>query len=272
MAYFTFEGKEIYYEVHGQGKPFIVLNGIMMSTGSWGVFVPAFSAHNQLILVDFLDQGRSAKMGDIPYTQETQVEVVRALQDHLSVDCCTILGISYGSEVALQFALKYPQRVERLELFNATARTGAWLGDIGDGWNLAAGNGEAYYLTTIPIIYSPGFYKKNRDWMDNRRKTLVPIFSNPDFCEAMVRLTNSASAYDVSDRIGEIGVPTLVVSCQQDYLVPLEEQEFLVSQIPNAHHVIFPNCGHASMYEQPMLFASIALGFLNNITTKYPIS
>ena len=54
-------------------------------------------------------------------------------------------------------ALKFKiwERVERLLLFNTTARTGPWLGDIGDAWNLASGDPDAYYLTTIPVIYSP---------------------------------------------------------------------------------------------------------------------
>ena len=271
MSYFTFEGKDIYYEVHGEGKPFLVLNGIMMSTASWQAFIPSFSAHNKLILVDFLGQGKSSKM-DGPFDQEIQVEVVRALLDHLNLSKVTIMGISYGSEVALRFAVKYNDRLDRLELFNATACTGPWLGDIGDGWNFAANNcGEAYYLTTIPVIYSPEFYKKRNDWMQHRREVLTPVFGNPAFYQSMIRLTNSSRNYDVSDKLDRITVPTLVVSCEQDYLTPMPEQRFLADHIPNCEYVIIPNCGHASMYEKPMMFASLALGFLNNETTEYNI-
>lgn len=271
MANFVFEGKDIYYETYGEGKPFLVLNGIMMSTGSWAAFIPSFSAHNQLILMDFLDQGRSARMDGLAYTQEIQVEVVRALLDHLGLEKCSILGVSYGSEVALQFALKYPRRLDRLELFNATARTGDWLGDIGDGWNLAAGNAEAYYLATIPVIYSPEFYRSNKAWMARRKEFLTPVFGNPAFYEPMVRLTNSSRQYDVTARLGEVTAPTLVVSSQQDHLVPLEEQELLAAHIPHCDHVVIPHCGHASMYEKPLLFASLALGFLNNEVLDYNI-
>ena len=55
MAYFEYQGKNVYYETHGEGKPLILLNGIMMSTKSWGIFKEAFSANNRLILLDFLD-------------------------------------------------------------------------------------------------------------------------------------------------------------------------------------------------------------------------
>ena len=50
MAYFDFEGKSIYYELHGEGRPLLLLNGIMMSCGSWAEFVEPLSAQNQLIL------------------------------------------------------------------------------------------------------------------------------------------------------------------------------------------------------------------------------
>ena len=142
MAYFDFQGKQIYYEEHGQGRPLLVLNGIMMSCKSWAEFVEPFSEHNRLLLLDFLDQGRSARM-DGPFDQALQAQVALALLDHLGIERACVLGISYGGEVALRFAIEHPGRVERLLLFNTTARTGPWLGDIGDAWNLAAGDADA---------------------------------------------------------------------------------------------------------------------------------
>ena len=60
MAEFFYEGKRVYYEVHGdEGQPLVILNGIMMSTASWKSFIPNFSRNNVAILVDFLDQGQS---------------------------------------------------------------------------------------------------------------------------------------------------------------------------------------------------------------------
>ncbi len=272
MAYFPYGDHRVYYEEHGTGKPLVVLNGIMMSTASWAEFVAPFSADNRLILVDFLDQGRSDKLEGQEYDHAIQVELVKALLDFLELDRVCLMGISYGSEVALEFTLKYQLRVERLLLFNATARTGPWLGDIGDAWNCATHDADAYYLTTIPVIYSPGFYVRKNDWMNRRRETLRPVFGNPKFVEAMVRLTNSSRTYDVADRLGEIAVPTLVVSCQQDYLTPLEEQQYLAAHLPNAHHVVLPNCGHASMYEQPLMYAALVVGFCNVSKTAYAIT
>ena len=270
MANFVFEGKSVYYEEYGQGSPILMLNGIMMSCASWKEFVDPFKADNRLILVDFLDQGKSEHMTE-PFSQSLQVELVKALLEHLNIEKVNLAGISYGGEIALQFAVKYPQFLARLALFNTTARTGPWLRDIGDAWNLATASADAYYLTTIPVIYSPGFYLKNNEWLNRRRELLRPVFSNPDFTSAMRRLTDSAADYDVSAEIHKISVPTLIASCEEDYLTPMVEQKLIASLIPNCQRVIIPNCGHASMYEQPMLFTSLVLGFFNNTKTRFEI-
>ena len=270
MAYFTYDDKNIYYEEHGEGTPLVVLNGIMMSCGSWAQFISPLSASNRLILVDFLDQGRSSRM-DCEYTQDIQVEVVNQLLKHLSLDCVNIMGISYGGEVAQLFSATYPEKVSRLMLFNTTARTGPWLGAIGDGWNLSASDPDAYYLTTIPIIYSPSFYTKQHKWMEERRELLRPVFANPLFIDAMKRLTNSAVTYDVISRLPLITAETLVVSAELDFLTPMAEQRLIADGIKNSHYVIMPNCGHASMYEVPMLFTSLVLGFTNVNTIDFHI-
>ena len=182
-----------------------------------------------------------------------------------------IAGISYGSEVALEFAIMHPEMVESLMLFNATAATGPWLNDIGTAWNLAINNPEAYYHTAIPVIYSPAFYKKHNEWMQKRKIALLEVFSNKAFTEAMIRLTNSSANYDVRNRLAEVSCPTLIVSGRQDYLTPIEQQRYLAYNIPNSHYVVLEDCGHASMYEQPLLFTSLIAGFCSTADSSFKI-
>lgn len=267
---FSFEGKTVYYETYGEGAPLLLLNGIMMSCGSWKEFIEPLSANNTLILLDMLDQGKSDKMTG-PYDHAVQVRLVNALLDHLAVEKVGIAGISYGSEIGLEYAIAHPDRVERLMLFNATAATGPWLGDIGTAWNMAAGNGEAYYYTAIPVIYSPKFYKEHNDWMEHRKSVLFPVFSDANFIGSMIRLTDSSANYDVRDSLKDVSCPTLIVSCQQDYLTPMDEQKYLAEHIRDSHYVIIPDSGHASMYERPMLFTSLIIGFANITKSKFSI-
>lgn len=272
MPFIDFMAKKVYYEIYGEGKPLVLLNGIMMSTVSWQPFKETFSTHNQLILVDFLDQGRSDKMEGKNYTQEIQVEVLKALLDELGLKKVNIAGISYGGEVALEFAVKYEEYIEKLVLFNTTSKTSQWLRDIGVGWNRSTEDPLDYYCTTIPVIYSPKFYNEKSEWM-NGRKTLLTekVFNQKPFMDSMIRLTKSADYHDVLGELHKIKVPTLIVSCENDYITPMPEQRVLSELISTSELVVLPNTGHASMYERPVLFTTLVLGFINTEQNEYKI-
>ena len=265
MASFDFEGRKVYYEVHGHhGHPLLILNGIMMSTASWKNFIPDFSANNICILVDFLDQGQSQRMTQ-HYDHSIQVRLLAALLDQLPYEKVSIMGISYGGEIAIQFALEYPQKVRRLILANTCGRTSPWLKKIGDGWNAVArqGDGYAYYLTTIPVIYSTRFFEEQAAWMDRREGFLTEYFDRPEVRQALIRLTDSSVGYDVVDRLHEITCPTLILSASEDALVPPTEQQLLHEKIKGSVYLTLNGSGHASMYENPAAFAALTLGFAN---------
>ena len=266
MSTFSWNGRSIYYEVVGEGRPLVLLNGIMMSAKSWAPFLNAFQrGGNQLILVDLLDQGQSEAMdGDYPLS--LQAEMLAALLDHLGIGETAVFGTSYGGEVALNFACKWPQRVTRMVLANTVARTNAWLKEIGQAWMLAAGDPVAYYDTTIPVIYSPDFYDRKADWMARRKQVLTQgPFADPGFMARMERLTRSAESHDVREDLHKISCPVLLIASQQDHITPPEEQEYLRDHIPGAELVLLPRTGHASFYERPNLFISIMMGFVNHL-------
>lgn len=261
MATFKYQGIDIYYEVYGEGFPLLILNGIMMSCKSWENLIEPMTKHRQLILLDMVDQGQSGT-GPEKYNHDIQVETVNALFKHLNLAKADIFGISYGGEIAIQVAIKYPELVDHLLLFNTSSWTSPWLEEIGHAWNFASHNWESYYATTIPVIYSPQFYTEEIEWIKERKKALKPIFSNKDFIERMIRLTNSSIGYDVRDQIDKIENKTLIVSSEYDFVTPKHEQEYLHSKIKNSNYVIIPNKGHASMYEASDLFLTLLIGFI----------
>ena len=264
MGKFPFKNHQIYYEVNGEGVPLVILNGIMMSTKSWDYLVEPVSKVAKLIRVDFFDQGQSDDYLDEPYTHDLQAEVVLALLDHLNIDKAYVLGLSYGGEVAIKFALKHQERLLGLILSNTAARTNEWLRDIGRGWNGVGKylDGNTYYNITIPVIYSPKFYQEHNEWMENRRKILIPLFETQKFQDRMNRLVNSSEALDEKANVHKISVPTLIISSEYDFLTPKEEQVFLHQEIKNSHYVFIPNLGHGFMYEDTKLFISLVIGFI----------
>lgn len=273
MANLNYKGRSIYYDIKGEGKPILILNGIMMSTKSWEPFVSTLSENNKLIRLDFIDQGQSDRLENSIYMQDVQVEIIVELLHELKIAKVNVVGISYGGEIAVQLAYLHPHMVDRLILFNTTPYTSPWLAEIGHSWiNIGkTRNGQNYYQATIPVIYSPSFYASRLDWMKKREAYLVPIFSNPAFLDAMERLTNSAESYDARNHLNQITAPTLIVSGDEDYLTPLADQKKLHEAIKGSYHVILPGVGHASMYEVPMMFSTLVLGFINAKDTTYTI-
>lgn len=273
MSTFQYQDKTIYYQLDGtltEDKDVIVIcNGIMMNVHSWDPFVSSFTKDATLLRFDMLDQGLSSKM-TTQYELSTQVDVLYHLLLELNITNVHLLGISYGASVAMQFACTHEDYVSKMVLANGVMKTSEWLKAIGEGWNKVGRtrDGEAYYNISIPYIYSPSFYQSNIQWMTDRKQLLIPIFSNPDFLDAMERLTISSYQHDVSKQLSLIEVPTLIISSTDDYLTPSFEQENIHHAMKHSFLVSLPNCGHASMYEQPELFTSLSLGFFRNNQQK----
>jgi len=268
MSIFNYKNKDIYYRLEGNDKSesvIVILNGIMMNVHSWDIFMDKFGKDHKVLRFDMFDQGLSSKM-DEDYTQDIQVELLKKLLEHLNISKVNLVGISYGGSIALQFVVKYPLYVNKMIVANAVSMTKPWLKSIGDGWNEVAKsrNGLAYYNITIPYIYSPEFYNTQIEWMEDRKKILVPLFSDPIFLDSMIRLTNSASTHNVESSLKEISCRTLIISSEMDYLTPAYEQTHLNEMILNSHLVLFENTGHASMYEKQNEFTELVLEFLKN--------
>lgn len=263
MPELFYNDKKIYYEIYGEGQPLIILNGIMMSHLSWKVFIPELSKHRKVILFDFLDQGKSDKYEGISYKHDLQVKVLEALIHHLEIEKADIFGISYGAEIALQFAISNQEKVNKLLIFNTASFTSPWLHDIGRAWVAAAKTYDplTYYYVTIPYIYSPGFYNTNSRWMDERKTLLSSVFTK-SYLDGMIRLIESSEGYDIREELHKIEVPTLIVASDYDYITPSHEAEYIHKQIKNSNFVMLKDCGHASMYEKPNEFVTLINGFL----------
>jgi 3-oxoadipate enol-lactonase len=255
----------IHVETHGSkdNPKLLLLNGIMMSTQSWAMFLPSITTHAYVILLDFMDQGQSDKASK-PYTVHDQTHILYEVLQALNIEKLNVCGISYGGEVALDFSVQYPQMVEKLMVFNTTAKTSVWLKDIGDSWIKATHDPLAFYLTTLPTIYSHQFYETHQTWMTQRKEILLGVFSNPEFMQSMIRLTQSSESFDVLPKLSSIKVPTLVVSSDLDTITPSYEQEKIAKAITSSTHIILKGCGHASMYEQPNTFISLVLGHISH--------
>lgn len=256
----------IHYEITGEGPVLVILNGIMMSTGSWAEQIPAYcKAGYQVINIDFRDQGESSS-SPAAYGILQHVSDLKAVLDYLGISRFSLLGISYGGQVAMLFALAFPTMLERLILANTTTRLTMYLKAIGAAWSEAAKlkDGERFFRLSMPLIYSDVFYERKSQWLKEREALFGKVLREEWF-ERYLRLSESHGDYDISNEIHQINVPTMVIGADKDMITPYGELLEIHRKIRGSLFVILPEAGHASCYEKAQEFNVQVLGFLSLI-------
>lgn len=265
MPYLALEdGAKMHYEVHGEGEPAIFLHGIMMSTLSWLPFIPELSKRFKLILVDFRDQGQSSRMKEA-YGQDIHVGDIVRLLDELNLPQVHIIGLSYGGQVALRFALQHQKRIKSFCLFNTSNLVSNHLREIGKAWETAAelNDGARFFQLAIPFIYSEAFYEKNLDFLLERQKMFKSLLTKEWF-EGFIRLSRSVKDYSISrEELKTLQVPTLLVGADLDIIISLRSMQDIHENIPKCEFIMIPNAGHGAFLERMNEFLTIVIGFVS---------
>src|SRR5918996_3872313 len=108
--YAEVNGLNLYYETHGDGRPMILLHGGLGSGEMFGPIIPTLAERHQVIAVDLQGHGRTADI-DRPIDIRLMADDIAALIDHLGLDRPDLVGYSLGGGVALQTAVKYPEKI-----------------------------------------------------------------------------------------------------------------------------------------------------------------
>src|SRR5215472_3389879 len=116
--YADVNGLHMYYEVHGTGRPLVLLHGGLGSGEMFGPNLATFADHHQVVLPDLQGHGRTADI-DRPLDIRLMADDIAALIDHLGLDHPDVVGFSLGGGVAFWTAVKYPTKVRRLVMTSA---------------------------------------------------------------------------------------------------------------------------------------------------------
>ena len=254
-------GIQLYFEQHGWDNPGDVLvlsNGILMSTASWAYQTPVLSRHCRLLLFDCRGMWQSEHPPG-PYTMEQHADDLAALLQVLGVETAHIGGISYGAEVSMVFALRYPERTRSLILSSAVSQVDPLLRGMMDGWISAvrAKDADMLFEVTLPVNFSERWIAANPAALQAARQR----YRNLDM-DAFLELLLSFSQLDITADLHRIGAPALVMVGEEDILKPRKYAEIIAAQIPNSEFVVIPHAGHAVLWEQASVFNSLILGFV----------
>ncbi len=259
-------GQEIYYEIHGEGEPLVMIMGIGYDATLWSLYqIPAFSTRYQVIVFDNRDVGRSSKAAG-PYTIADMADDTAGLMDGLGIKRAHLLGISMGGMIAQEFALRYPDRLNKLTLTGTGASTGRAKFDPIMIWNFVKqhdSQGLIFAAQQFLWLFSTDFIR-NHQAVD---QTLAMLASNPNPVtpEAYARLADAYVKHDALDRVGGIQAPTLVITGEQDRLTPPWIGRELANAIPQAKFRLVEGSGssHVLPLERPNDFNEIVISFLD---------
>jgi pimeloyl-ACP methyl ester carboxylesterase len=112
-------GIELYYEVHGEGPPLLLIMGLGANATAWYRQIPVLSERYRVIAFDNRGAGRSEKPLE-PYSIPQMADDAAALMDTLGISTSHVFGMSLGGMIAQEYALRHPERVQALVLGGTT--------------------------------------------------------------------------------------------------------------------------------------------------------
>lgn len=270
----TVNGAELAYEVHGRG-PFAVAMPGGPGFGAAYLRVPEIEQHLTVIYVDPIGTGASARLADpAEYKRSRDVADLEALRAALDLKGAYLIGHSYGGFVALEHALAYPGAFARLILYDTTPATGdEWLADLGR--SIESYKARPWFAKAITGYDDEGKAKTQPELQAALVK-LTPFYFHAYEAQAARWDAYLASAsiafernkqatrepYDVRARLGEIKVPTLVLTGATDFICPPSGAKLMDEEIPTSTLVTFAQSGHFAHVEEPAAFAAAIAEFI----------
>jgi proline iminopeptidase len=270
---------EICYELHGQGPPMLLLHGGMgLDHSYFRPWLDPLGDAAQLIYYDQRGNGRSAQPPDWSAVDHgTWAEDADALREHLGHEKIVLFGHSYGGFLAQEYALRYPDRL--LGLILCSTAPALDYPEVMLANARARGTPEQVEaLGRALTARAPDDETAGRWW----REIFPLYFRDPDPAvleEAAERIRYSAGAWNRSlfelmpsfnrvDRLGEIRVPTLVLTGRDDWIMPPEQGgERLHAALGDSELVVFERSGHFPWIEERDAFLGVVRDWLHRVDT-----
>ncbi len=253
---------ELYHEERGQGEPLLLIMGLGASTLSWSEQIPVLSREFRVIAFDNRGAGRSDKPA-VRYSIALFADDTVGLMDVLGIDSAHVYGQSMGGFIAQELALRYPQRVRTLVLGSTSC--GGRQAVIASPENLTA-VGMMNVLSPreaaergLPLLYSEAFIARHHDALIQRSLRDAELRPPPD---AFGRQVQAAIRHNTFDRLPDIRCPTLILTGDDDKVVPADNSRILAERIPGAELAVLPGAGHGYLLEKAAESNAIVLEFL----------
>jgi proline iminopeptidase len=271
-------GNNVFYTTNGQGYPMLLMHGGSgLDHTYFRPWLDPLSDTAQLIYYDQLGNGRSSR----PQSYEgigldTWADEADALRAALGHERIILLGHSYGGFIAQEYALRHGDHLAGLILSNTAPAL--------DYPEVVAANAMTYGTPeqaqiALGGLSDPSAVPDDEAWREIWTKILPMYFHNydPEIARAMDEATQYSvgafahgfavlGSFNTLNRLGEISVPTLIISSRYDWITPPQQGgERLHTAIPNSELVVFENSGHFPFIEEQDAFLSTVRNWLTHL-------
>jgi pimeloyl-ACP methyl ester carboxylesterase len=269
------EGIDFHYKTQGDGEISVVmLHGFGASVYSWREVAPILAEGYTTFSYDRPAFGLTERPveweGDNPYTLVASVAQMDALLDAWGVEQAVLMGNSAGGTVAVQYTFDHPERVLGLILVDPSFGGGGG-GYSRYGWLLNTPQMRRLGPLLVREISESGLETIDRAWHDPGKQPAdtIPLYTKPLQVEnwdvGLWLYSTAPGGTSLRERLGELALPVLVITGDDDRLIPAESTIAAAGEIPGAELVVIENCGHVPQEECPQAFLEAVLDFLRRL-------
>lgn len=244
-------GQHIRYIEAGEGPTIILLHGLGGTKEHWNANFAVLASKYHVYALDQLGHGHSDKPL-IDYTIATHVDFLQGFMQSRNIAKATLVGNSMGGWVAVDFAVKHPEMVDKLVLVDAAGLARKYPIDL---LNPSSIEGFRHLIDSV-------FYDKKIVTDEDARQAFALRLRNNDGYMMERFLAGLARPQFEDANLKTIRAPTLVVWGRNDELVPVDDARKFGSGIPGARVVVIDKCGHVPQIEKPEEFNRALLEFL----------
>lgn len=254
-------GVRVHCADEGQGPWLVLSHSLGCSLGMWEAQLAEFRRDYRLLAFDTRGHGRSSAPAG-RYTLDMLADDLEALLDCLGVTRCHFMGLSMGGMIGMAHAMRYPGRFDSLVLCDTSSRLGPEAAPVwADRIETATRYGMGPLVEpTLRRWFTVEFLARQHEVVERVGEM---IRSTP--VEGYVGCCHAISGIDVTERLGALRIPTLVVCGDQDAGTPVEMARAIQQAIPAAQLAVIPSASHLSNVEQPEVFNLLVRRFLAGV-------
>ncbi len=255
-------GIDIHYAERGAGEPLVLIMGLGADGPLWDLHAAAYEKHFRCILMDNRGAGHTDKPAG-PYTIAQMADDTAGLMDAIGIENARVAGISMGSAIAQELALRHAAKVRSMVLISSWARCDRYTVAVFETFKkLRAIATPADFMQMLQLwIFTAGHYEANyADMLAGQRDAA----DKPMPTAAFAAQCDACATHDALDRLGEISVPALLTVGDADIFTPLRFSEEIAGCMTNAELLVLPGLGHCHHWEDLATFNARTTEFLLN--------